>query len=83
MHEAGSAANRLRESKASVARLPENPDPPPAYTLQTFDLGGNHLGKVHLVRADRYSGQRCGPTGDPYVYRAASGSFECVRINPA
>ena len=60
--------------------LPGNPDPPPAYTLPTFDLGGNYLGRVHLVRADLYRGQSCGPTGDPYVFRAAIGYFECLRI---
>src|SRR4051812_50167139 len=25
--------------------FPGNPDPPPAYTLPTFDLGGDHLGQ--------------------------------------
>jgi hypothetical protein len=60
--------------------LPGNPDPPPAYTLPTFDLSGNYLGKVHLIRADLYTGQSCEPTGDPYVFRAAIGYFECLRI---
>lgn len=60
--------------------FPGNPDPPSAYTLPTFDLSGNYLGKVHLVRADLYSGQPCGPTGDPYVFLAAIGYFECLRI---
>jgi hypothetical protein len=60
--------------------FPANPDPPPAYTLPTFDLSGNYLGKVHLVRADRYRGQSCEPAGDPYVFRAAIGYFECLRI---
>jgi hypothetical protein len=60
--------------------IPGNPDPPPAYTLPTFDLGGNYLGRVHLVRADLYRGQSCEPTGDPYVFRAAIGYFECLRI---
>ena len=60
--------------------VPGNLDPPPAYTLPTFDLNGNYLGKVHLVRADLYSGQSCEPTGDPYVFRVAIGYFECLRI---
>jgi hypothetical protein len=60
--------------------LPGNPDPPPAYTLPTWDLAGNYLGKVHLVRADLYRGQTCQPSGDPYVFRAAIGYFECLRI---
>jgi hypothetical protein len=60
--------------------FPANPDPPPAYTLPTFDLSGNYLGRVHLVRADLYGGQSCEPAGDPYVFRAAIGYFECLRI---
>jgi hypothetical protein len=60
--------------------FPGNPDPPPAYTAPTFDLSGNYLGKVHLIRADLYSGQSCEPTGDPYVFRAAIGYYECLRI---
>ena len=60
--------------------FPGNPDPPPAYTLPTFDLSGNYLGRVHLIRADLYSGQSCEPTGDPYVFRPAIGYFECLRI---
>jgi hypothetical protein len=59
--------------------LPGNLDPPPAYTLPTFDLGGRYLGKVHLVRADLYNGQPCG-LGDPYVFRSAIGYYECLRI---
>jgi hypothetical protein len=60
--------------------FPGNPDPPAAYTLLTFDLGGNYLGKVHLVRADLYRGQPCGPSGGPYVFRAVIGYYECLRI---
>jgi hypothetical protein len=54
-------------------------DPRPAYTLQTFDLDGNYLGKVHLVRDDLYRGQPCEPSGDPYVFRSAIGYYECLR----
>lgn len=60
--------------------FPGNPDPPPAYTLPTWDLSGNYLGKVHLVRFDLYRGQPCEPTGDPWVFRPAIGYFECLRI---
>ncbi|HSC74104.1 MAG TPA: hypothetical protein VLB89_08055 [Gaiellaceae bacterium] len=60
--------------------FPGNPDPPPAYTLPTFDLGGTYLGKVHLVRADLYDGQPCGRSGDPYIFRSAIGYYECLRI---
>jgi len=60
--------------------FPGNPDPPPAYTLPTFDVGGTYLGKVHLVRADLYNGQPCDSSGDPYVLRSAIGYYECLRI---
>jgi hypothetical protein len=60
--------------------FPGNPNPPPAYTLPTFDLGGTYLGKVHLVRVDLYTGQPCDPSGDPYVFRSAIGYYECLRI---
>ena len=60
--------------------FPGNPDPKPAYTLPTFDLAGNYLGKVHLIRADHYGGQPCEPSGDPYVFRSAIGYYECLRI---
>jgi len=60
--------------------FPGNPNPPPAYTLPTFDLGGTYLGKVHLVRSDLYNGQPCDASGDPYVFRSAIGYYECLRI---
>jgi hypothetical protein len=60
--------------------FPGNPDPPPAYTLPTWDLAGNYLGHVHLVRADHYRGQLCEPAGAPYVLRSAIGYYECLRI---
>ena len=60
--------------------FPGNPDPQPAYTLPTWDLDGNYLGKVHLVRADHYRGQACEPSGGPYVFRAAIGYYECLRV---
>jgi len=60
--------------------FPGNPDPPPAYTLPTWDLSGNYLGKVHLVRFDLYRGQPCEPTGDLWAFRPAIGYFECLRI---
>jgi hypothetical protein len=59
--------------------LPGNPDPQPAYTLPTFDLAGNYLGKVHLIRVDLYRGEACQPSGDPDVFRAPIGYYECLR----
>lgn len=60
--------------------FPGNSNPPPAYTLPTFDLGGTYLGKVHLVRVDLYNGQPCDSSGDAYVFRSAIGYYECLRI---
>jgi hypothetical protein len=60
--------------------IPGNPDPPPAYNLPTFDLTGTYLGTVHLVRADLYQGQLCQQSGEPYVFRAPIGYYECFRL---
>lgn len=59
--------------------FPGNPDPAPAYNLVTFDLAGSFLGHVHLVRADLYRDQPC-VDGEPYVFRALIGYYECLRI---
>lgn len=60
--------------------FPGNPDPRPAYTFLAFDMGsGAFLYTGHLVRADLYSGQPCGSRGEPYVFRAPIGYYECVR----
>jgi hypothetical protein len=31
-----------------------------------------------LIRQDLYSGQPCAPGGEPYVFRALIGYYECV-----
>lgn len=59
--------------------FPGNPDPPPAYTLLRFDLGGNSLGKVHLIRADLYAGQPCPQAGGSYLFNPRIGYYECFR----
>jgi hypothetical protein len=63
--------------------FPGNPDPPPSYTLSLFDLAGNYLGKVHLTRADLYAGQKCGGTGEPYVFNPRIDYYECFRVEEA
>src|SRR4051812_50184420 len=40
--------------------FPGNPDPAPAYTLPTFDLGGDYHGKGDTVRAGLYGGLASG-----------------------
>jgi hypothetical protein len=37
---------------------------------------GEFLYRGHFIRADLYSGQRCGK--EPYVFRAGIGYYECV-----
>ena len=59
--------------------FPGNPDPQPAYTLSVFDVAGNYIGKVHLLRADLYAGQKCGGSGEPYVFNQRIGYYECSR----
>ena len=59
--------------------FPGNLDPPPAYTLSMFDVAGSYLGKVHLIRADLYAGQKCGGSGEPYVFNPRIGYYECSR----
>ncbi|HEU5491556.1 MAG TPA: hypothetical protein VFU84_12245 [Gaiellaceae bacterium] len=59
--------------------FPGNPDPSPAYTLLRFDLDGNPLGKVHLIREDLYAGQPCAQAGGPYLFNPRIGYYECFR----
>lgn len=59
--------------------FPGNPDPPPAYTLLRFDLDGDSLGKVHLIREDLYAGQPCAQAGGPYLFNPRIGYYECFR----
>lgn len=59
--------------------LPADPDPAPAYSVMTFGSAtGESLATAHLVRADLYNGRVCGPTGEPYVFLALIGYYECV-----
>jgi hypothetical protein len=56
-----------------------NPDPPPSSTFLAFSSSsGEFLFTGHLIRADLYANQVCAPGGEPYVFRALIGYFECV-----
>ena len=60
--------------------FPGNPDPSPSYNFLGFDLTtGDFLYTGHLIRQDLYRDQPCSPGGDPYVFRALIGYYECVR----
>ena len=57
--------------------FPNNPDPAPSYNYLLFSASsGEFLFTGHFIRADLYSGQRCGK--EPYVFRALIGYWECV-----
>lgn len=59
--------------------LPGDPDPAPANSVITFSSAtGEFLSTGHLVRADLYNGRVCGPTGQPYVFLALIGYYECT-----
>ena len=56
-----------------------NTDPPPAYSNLLFSSSsGEFLFTGHLIRADLYAGQPCAPSGEPYVFLALIGYFECI-----
>ena len=74
-------ANRWSCFNSGAGRpFPGNPDPAPSYNFLGFDLTtGEFLYTGHLIRQDLYRGQPCAPGGDPYVFRALIGYYECVR----
>ena len=63
-----------------LGRPPVPPDPNgrPSYMFLAFQLDGTFIGTGHLIRADLYQGQACGPSGTPYVLRALIGYYECL-----
>jgi hypothetical protein len=56
---------------------PLGEDGRPFYHVAVFTLGGTALGSAHFVRADLYHGQACAFTGEPFVFRAIIGYYEC------
>jgi hypothetical protein len=59
--------------------FPGNPDPAPSYNFLLFTASsGEFLFTGHFIRADLYSGQRCG--NEPYVFRGLIGYWECPRL---
>ena len=51
----------------------------PVYQLAVFGLDGTPVGTAHFVRADLYQGQTCAFTGQPFVFRAVIGYYECLK----
>jgi hypothetical protein len=74
-------ANRYSCFNPGLGRpFPGNPDPRPSYSFLAFDMtSGEFIYTGHLIRQDLYSGQPCGPGGDPWVLRGLIGYYECVR----
>jgi hypothetical protein len=74
-------ANRWSCFDPGVGRpFPGVLDPVPSHNFLGFDLTtGEFLYTGHLIRQDLYRGQPCSPGGDPYVFRALIGYYECVR----
>jgi hypothetical protein len=53
----------------------------PVYEIAVFQLDGTAVGTAHFLRADLYQGQTCAFTGQPFVFRALIGYYECFRAN--
>jgi hypothetical protein len=53
----------------------------PVYDLAVFALDGTPIGTAHFRRADLYQGQTCAFTGQPFVFRAIIGYYECFRAD--
>ena len=51
---------------------------PPTFTVLVFQDTGAFIGTQIGIRADLYQGQICGPTGEPYIFRAPIGYYECL-----
>lgn len=51
----------------------------PVHRVAVFTLDGTPIGTAHFLRADLYHGQTCAFTGQPFVFRALIGYYECFR----
>jgi hypothetical protein len=61
-----------------VVGNPPPDDRPASYSLWAFDGSGNFIGPYTLLRTDLYQGQLCDGTGEPWVFRALAGYYECI-----
>jgi hypothetical protein len=59
--------------------VPGTPAVRPAYSFVEFSPDGTLLGVETLIRGDLYRQQPCGPSGEPYVFRAPIGYYACLR----
>ena len=58
---------------------PLGEDGRPVYELAVFQFDGTPVGSAHFLRADLYHGQTCAFTGQPFVFRAIIGYYECFK----
>ena len=57
---------------------PPPADRPASFSLWMFDGAGTFIGPYTLLRSDLYDGQPCDGTGQPWIFRAGVGYYECV-----
>jgi hypothetical protein len=57
---------------------PPPADRPVSFTFLAFDGSGVFIGTQINLRTDIYNGQICESTGQPYIFRALIGYYECL-----
>jgi|RhiMetdeSRZDD1v2_1073273.scaffolds.fasta_scaffold35452_4 hypothetical protein len=69
---------RPNQGRPTVGNPPPD-DRPETFTFLVFEGSGLFVGTELLIRTDLYNGQLCESTGQPYIFRALIGYYECVR----
>jgi hypothetical protein len=69
---------RPNQGRPTIGNPPPD-DRPATFTFLVFDGGGLFVGTELLIRTDLYNGQLCESTGQPFIFRALIGYYECVR----
>ena len=69
---------RPNQGRPTIGNPPPD-DRPATFTFLVFDGTGLFVGTELLIRTDLYNGQLCESTGEPYIFRALIGYYECVR----
>ena len=68
---------RPNQGRPTVGNPPPD-DRPETFTFLVFEGSGLFVGTELLIRTDLYNGQLCESTGQPYIFRALIGYYECV-----
>jgi len=69
---------RPNQGRPTIGNPPPD-DRPATFTFLVFDGSGRFVGTELLIRTDLYNGQLCESTGQPFIFRALIGYYECVR----